>query len=297
MQDLHFNQLGYEAAKAQGDLIVFPETSFTFHWIRCTPEQVAELPYYLKECYPYNRRFAEVKARDWRTPILLGVNSIIYSSERQSHVNSAILIGTDAVELGHYDKCCRVPFGEYLPFRETIPAMKYLSPYDFDYGIDPGQSLTIFELPKSGLRFGVLICYEDTVPHLARKFMQEQFDGRPLDFFINISNDGWFRGSEEHEQHLATARFRAVECRRSLARAVNMGISAIIDGNGRILALPADTWGQSKAIEGIVAATIPIDRRHSLYVLWGDVLPWACLLVLLGGIAWVPLSRARSVSE
>ena len=29
--------------------------------------------------------------------------------------------------------------------------------------------------------------------------------------------------------------FRAIECRRPLARAVNMGISAVIDGNGRVL--------------------------------------------------------------
>ena len=54
------------------------------------------------------------------------------------------------------------------------------------------------------------------------------------DFLVNISNDGWFNGSCEHEEHLAICRFRAVECRRSIARAVNMGISTVIDGNGRV---------------------------------------------------------------
>src|SRR5713101_1333826 len=63
---------------------------------------------------------------------------------------------------------------------------------------------------------------------------------KPVDFLVNISNDGWFEGTEEHEQHLAICRFRAVVCRRSMVRAVNMGISAVIDGNGRVLA-PKET--------------------------------------------------------
>ena len=33
---------------------------------------------------------------------------------------------------------------------------------------------------------------------------------KPVDFLVNQSNDGWFRCTQEHEQHLAVARFRAV---------------------------------------------------------------------------------------
>ena len=94
---------------------------------------------------------------------------------------------------------------------------------------------------------------------------------------MNFSNDGWFKGSEEHEQHLVAARFRAVECRRAMARAVNMGISCIIDGNGRVVTLPGKTWAASKDCTAVVIGAVPIDRRDSLYVRWGDVLPWGCL--------------------
>jgi apolipoprotein N-acyltransferase len=83
-------------------------------------------------------------------------------------------------------------------------------------------------------RFGVIICYEDTNPYLARQYVAPAA-GQPVDFLLNISNDGWFDGTSEHEQHLAICRFRAVECRRSVLRSVNMGISAVVDGNGRVL--------------------------------------------------------------
>ena len=75
---------------------------------------------------------------------------------------------------------------------------------------------------------------------LARNLADFPFSNRAsrsekADFLINISTDGWFDGTSEHDEHLAICRFRAVECRRSVGRAVNMGISAVIDGDGRVL--------------------------------------------------------------
>jgi apolipoprotein N-acyltransferase len=125
----------------------------------------------------------------------------------------------------------------------------------------------------------VLICYEDTVPHLPRQFF---YPGPPPDFFVNISNDGWFKGSEEHEQHLAIARFRAAETRRGLVRSVNMGVSAVIDGDGTILALPASSWREAKAREAVFVAEVPIYQGETIYVRWGDWFAWLCLALSLG---------------
>src|SRR5262249_13883707 len=149
-------------------------------------------------------------------------------------------------------------------WENTIPIMKWLSPYEEEnqYGITPGKQFTSFTIPRTAYRFGVLICYEDSVPHLAPDYLR---GSEPPDFFVNISNDGWFKGSSEHEQHLVAARFRAIECRRALARSVNMGISAVIDGNGRLVAMPGPTWGQSKDIATVVTAAVPLDKRWSLY--------------------------------
>jgi apolipoprotein N-acyltransferase len=195
--------------------------------------------------------------------------------------------------------------------------MQVFSPYDFDYGIRRGDTLTRFQLGP--FNFGVLICYEDTNPAMARQYGTDSKDGPAADFLINISNDGWFNGSAEHEQHLAICRFRAIEARRSIARSVNMGISAIIDGNGQVLEprpdtsidpaiklwnvsesgmppadLPTSRWQDFKKVPGVILATIPIDDRTSVYALWGDWLPWSCWLVIGSGLglAWWKRSRA-----
>jgi apolipoprotein N-acyltransferase len=172
--------------------------------------------------------------------------------------------------------------------------MNRFAPYDGPYSVRPGESFTRF--PLGPFRFGVIICYEDTDPLLARQYVRFSGDDPPVDFLINVSNDGWFDGSSEHEEHLAICRFRAIECRRSIARAVNMGISAVIDGNGRVIALPEPTLAESKKVAAVLTAVIPIDRRFSLYAAWGDWLPWGCWGLLALALAWSFLRRPRTAS-
>jgi apolipoprotein N-acyltransferase len=176
----------------------------------------------------------------------------------------------------------RVPFGEYVPFVDWMPFLKKLTPYEgMEYSVEAGTEWTRFPVKdKAGttFKFGVLICYEDSDSPLAREYVR----GRdPVDFLVNISNDGWFKGTQEHEEHLAVSRFRAVECRRSLVRAVNMGVSAVVDPNGKVIALPGKTWADSKAVSGVVTAAVPIDRRTSYYARWGDWLPWTVWGILV----------------
>jgi apolipoprotein N-acyltransferase len=59
-----------------------------------------------------------------------------------------------------------------------------------------------------------------------------------------------------------------------------MGISAAIDPDGRVIALPADTWMNSKNTAGIVRCEVPIDDRYSVYAAAGDWLPGFCWAVL-----------------
>ena len=76
--------------------------------------------------------------------------------------------------------------------------------------------------------------------------------------------------------HLAVSVFRAVENRVPLARSVNTGISAIVDGNGRILdRLP-------KLKEGVLSGIIPLDDRTAVYSRWGDWLGRTALAVTIG---------------
>ena len=75
------------------------------------------------------------------------------------------------------------------------------------------------------------------LPHVIRnQLVALRQEGHEPQILVNVTNDGWFWGSSELEQHLACGVFRTVECRRPMVIAANTGISASIDGDGRILA-------------------------------------------------------------
>jgi apolipoprotein N-acyltransferase len=116
----------------------------------------------------------------------------------------------------------------------------------------------------------------------------------PLDFLVNQTNDGWFHGSSELDQHLITGAFRSVECRIPTVRAVNTGISAVIDGNGRFVRRAQDPEsGKSKQVAAVLVEAVPLDDRASLYVRFGDWFAGLCL-VACGGLAIAPLALGRS---
>ena len=88
---------------------------------------------------------------------------------------------------------------------------------------------------------------------------------------VNLSNDGWFHGSSELDMHLAVSVFRTIEHRVPLARAVNTGISALIDGNGEIRdTLPRLT---ETVLTVIGAARRPHQQLHDPGRLAGDLVP------------------------
>jgi apolipoprotein N-acyltransferase len=298
----HYVALCDLAAAAKPAIVIWPETSMPFVWEETWPDGVAA----------GTRDFCKDCARHFRVPVLFGLNSVVVGPEGDTRrYNSAALVDKQGKAAARYDKIHRVPFGEYVPLRDWLPFMDWFAPYDFDYSVTAGAGATRFPLtrePADGQAwsFGVVICYEDTDPDITR--LNAGAGGRaPADLLVNISNDGWFEGTSEHEQHLAVCRFRAVECRRPVARAVNMGISALIDGNGRVLAptqigtanvpsgvgpepataarwqvttrsepLPTGRWHEFKSVCGVLLAELPLDRRTSFYARWGDWLPWSC---------------------
>ncbi len=318
-----YEELCQRAVKAgRPDVIVWPETSFPGTWYELAPELPRDRipPSFLQRLDQERAPFLKV-AGDYRTNVILGVSTVVLESGgHETRYNSALLVAPDQRVLGRYDKIHRVPFGEYVPLRDTLPFMNELAPYDNDYSITPGAGQFRLPLKTADGRtyhFGVLICYEDTDPNLARRFARADGGEPPADFLINISNDGWFNGTSEHEEHLAICRFRAVESRRPVARAVNMGISAVIDGSGRVLrpetaggerqvadwridgptdaGLAPGRWHEFKKVEGVLTARIPLDGRTSLYAAWGDWLAVGCWLVLALGFAWPLVRRALSV--
>ncbi len=299
----HYMELSDSAAKQSPppDLIVWPETSCPDEWVEVDPRLPPErVPPRWQEDVRYAHELTRLAGKRWPN-VLLGLNGrTLGADELPRRYNSAILVRANGEVAARYDKIHRVPFGEYVPFREALPFMNAFAPYDFDYSISAGERMTRFDLatPKREFTFGVLICYEDTDPSLARQYVDTECGSQVgVDFLVNISNDGWFNGTSEHEEHLAIGRFRAIEARRAMVRAVNMGISAVIDGNGRIVALPGASWAASKKVADVLTATIPLDSRGSAYAATGDWFAWGCTLLLGVGIVASLIPHRRAILE
>lgn len=216
---------------------------------------------------------------DWLgKPLLVGM---IWSELRPDYFrqyNSSVLLAPHRGVIDHYDKIHLVPFGEFVPLRETLPLLKILLPYDTDtFGIDAATDYRTLQLGR--WHFASLICFEDTLPHLARMFLRQAATGPRPDFFVNQSNDGWFQGSVEADYHLAASVFRSVENRRPMVRSANMAVTALIDGNGVVRArLP-------RCETGCLIATVPIDGRQAPYLYLGDWLPLGCLIAGIVAVA------------
>ena len=141
------------------------------------------------------------------------------------YLNSAFLLSPSDLVIGRSDKNHLVPFGEYVPLSGFLPFVNKLVVGIGDYS--PGA---INPLPIKEDQLGVLVCYEVIFPELAREYIRQGSD-----LLVNITNDAWFGESSAPWQHLAMARFRAVENRVWLARAANTGVSAFISPSGKIM--------------------------------------------------------------
>jgi apolipoprotein N-acyltransferase len=234
--------------------------------------------------------------------------------------NSAYLFDPSGRGAGwRYDKIHLVPFGEYIPFRDSFPPLykffNVFNPYESDYTVTPGKDPTVLAIPPRGdippstapltgpslraapYRFVAPICFEDIDSRLvARMFRGDEDSGPPAkraQFIINLTNDGWFRANEM-AQHLQVAVFRTIENRAPMARSVNTGISGFIDPVGRTHDLIAP------GTEGFAVARLTLDSRLTLYTRCGDLFAGACGVIaaaVSGLMFWRWMKNRRGVGR
>jgi apolipoprotein N-acyltransferase len=196
--------------------------------------------------------------------------------------NAAMLFTDHGEEHQTYRKIHLVPYGEYLPLRRFMPEfVENLIPGD----LAVGRGRTVFTLPQPALRFGTLVCFEDTDGDLTRDFVKQ---GAQL--LVNITNDSWFGESEGAEQHLANARLRAVEERRPLLRCTNSGVTAWVDTKGRV-----DRW-LTPFLPGFVSRVIavPSPTPPTFYARNGDWVAWLSFPIAAAALLWRWRRRARA---
>jgi len=252
--------------KDAADLIIWPEAS---------------LPVVLEEEPLYYARLASY-AQTIGRPLIFGA----VTNRDGVYYNSALQLTREGGLADRYDKLHLVPFGEYIPFRNIFSFLETIAPIG---DIAPGKKYTLFKVRPQDLQnsvsatpgpheFGVLICFEDVFPELARGFVNQG-----ADFLVNITNDAWFGQTAEAYQHLAASVFRAVENRVYLVRAANTGVSGFISPEGKAVFL-TDGKGQAIFTAGYKTREISIHRQFSFYRRYGDLLVVLAFLYLLGVI-------------
>ena len=131
-----------------------------------------------------------------------------------------------------YDKVHLVPFGEYLPFQETLESLGLRQLTKLLGGFSAGPRRRALTLPAAPA-FSPLICYEIIFPGEVLPDDLGPDDLRP-GFLLNVTNDSWYGRTPGPYQHLHQARVRSVEEGLPLVRAANTGISIVGDPFGRI---------------------------------------------------------------
>jgi apolipoprotein N-acyltransferase len=189
--------------------------------------------------------------------------------------NSSFSVSPQGELVGTYRKRLLVIFGEFVPFVETLPFMKYLSPVG-ENSFKRGDGPTPFHLDDLDITTSVLICFEDTFSDFARHYVTED-----TDFLLNITNNGWFGESAAQWQHATTALFRAIENRVPLVRCANNGLTCWVDEAGRIHEIYRDSDGGIYG-PGFNTVEVPLlakgqKRALTFYTRFGDVFGWLCV--------------------
>ena len=248
-------QLVRESSSGAGplDLIVFPETA---------------LPFYLTDPAhsSQRQRIAELAVKI-STPILVGSLEGRLRDREHPIYNRAYLINRSGDIVASADKVHLVPFGEYLP----LPLLfNYLEELTAESGrFTPGRAHTLLELPHSGTRLGIFICFESIFPGIPRTLAR-----LGADLLINTTNDAWFGDTSAPYQHMAMAVVRAVETGRPLVRVANTGISAVVTPDGSVLRSTQIFATETLAVE------VPITASSTLYSQYGDSFLWLCVGLL-----------------
>jgi apolipoprotein N-acyltransferase len=196
--------------------------------------------------------------------------------KRTEHTNSAMLIGPDGLRVGQYDKIRLLPFGEYVPLRESLPFLEQVPALAQDF--KAGTEMRVLEVGDA--RIGASICFESSFPDLGRFARSAGASG-----FVNMTNDAWFGPTAEPRQHLAHAVLRSVENRTEQVRATNAGVSAHIDAGGRIV-------DSTELFEAVTRNwSLPREPGPLTFYTWvGDWLP---LLSIAAVVALIVAGRLR----
>ena len=254
-----YTDLSRQAAADQPDLIAWPEAATPGFVLKNRP-MIRKLSAFISEI---------------GTPFLIGSSEYPkFIKERPLRPddvgNAALYFSAKGKFLGQYLKIHLVPFGEELPYKDTIQWPSYIIPKDKKTFEIPGIDYTLFKLGET--KFGTVICWEVVFPELIR-----QFTKKGAGFMVNLTNEGWFGDTSAPHQMAAIVVFRAIENRVPFVRAANTGISCFIDAYGNITGRVMDQSGDDTFVEGYLTGEIKPSSARTVYTRYGDIFVYIVL--------------------
>lgn len=257
-------------------LVVWPETALF------TPSRIDEAS--LKENFFLNPLWAFLK-RHPNTSLFTGIESFRmydqktkYSEEfngvHYESYNGSVLLDSSGAS-AFYHKSMLVPGVETLPW-----FLKFIDKWFEKFGGTTAgyakqKERTVLN-EKHSYKIAPAICYESIYGEFMRKYVS-----KGANLICIITNDGWWKKTPGHRQHMNYARLRAIETRTWVARSANTGISCFIDPYGNVIdPQPYDTHAAIKL--NIPSAT----HSKTFFVKHGDILSKVMIVLstLLFGI-------------
>ena len=285
------------AAPGPVDYLVYPETSFSgidegdplsAPALRALLDHLpAQRLHYLITGYSGFHRFGPGEAttdavryypaRDGSTVALEALNGAVQVDLRDGTYQT-------------YRKGVFVPGAESFPFRRALfflePLVRSLGGTTAGFGSQPRRT----PFTADSVAIAPVICYESVFGEYYTDYVRE---GAGAAFVL--TNDGWWDNTAGHRQHLWFASLRAIETRRAVVRAANMGACAFIDQRGHIER--RTYYGERGWLNG----SVQLNDAVTPYVRFGDIIARVAVLlavmVLLSNLARTLRRRAGALPK
>ncbi len=286
--DEHLNNLlnlSRSVIRNQTDLVLWPETSL--------PGSYQESEFYQE---PRARKVQNFVESNPSLTLITGLNTYVtYSGKvtptaRKSNgryydvYNAAAAIDTNRTP-EFYHKSILVPGVERMPYPAFLGFLESLA---IEMGGTSGSLATQAEPSvmqvDSHMTVAPVICYESVFGAYVGDYVM-----KGANLIAVITNDGWWGDTDGYRQHLLYSKLRAIEMRRSIARAANTGISSFIRPNGEVLKT-TKFWKKAA-----IRDTLPLHDHRTFYARNGDLLGYGALGVGVFLLGMALLQRLRLI--
>ncbi len=225
-------------------------------------------------------------ATEYGVTVIAGVH--YYDIETRESYNAVIAVLPDGSGTlsEHYDKRHLVPFGEFIPFADTLSKwFPFVEAMNLSRTkLIEGDKPIVIETEYGGV--GPLVCFDSIFPQFTAEAVQNG-----ADIIAVVTNDSWFNDSAGTYTHLRHSQLRAIENKRYIMRAANTGVSAFIDERGRVLTqteplVPDIAYGTAYTVES-----------RTVYSFVGDIILYISFSIIVLTIAIEYFLKLRRVKN